>query len=76
VSRKVDRLVEKDLVSRRESPQDRRYTVLELTPDGEKILKNLSAASLKWVEEPLGKLNDQELETVIEAFSILKKIAR
>jgi DNA-binding MarR family transcriptional regulator len=36
VSRKIDSLVEKELVSRRESREDQRFTVLELTGDGEK----------------------------------------
>lgn len=75
VSRKVDSLVEKELITRRESIHDRRYTVLELTPKGERILESLSAASLEWLEGPLGKLNDQELKTVTEAFQILKKIS-
>ena len=75
VSRKVDSLVEKGLLSRRESPEDRRYTVLELTQNGEEILKLMSAASLAWLEEQLGALSIQELETVIQAFSLLNKIS-
>jgi len=75
VSRKLDNLVEKGLVSRKESPQDRRFTVLELTPEGEKILEVLSTTKRKWLEEPLGSLTDQELETVIEGFSTLMKIS-
>lgn len=39
VSRKVDSLVEKGLLSRRESPEDRRFTVLELTQNRGRNLK-------------------------------------
>ena len=75
VSRKVDSLVEKGLVSRSESPEDRRFTVLELTPLGDKILQELSISNRGWLEDQLGTFGDQELETVIEAFSTLKKIS-
>jgi len=75
VSLKLDNLVEKGLVSRKESPQDRRFTMLKLTPEGERILEVLSTAKRKWLEEPLGSLTDQELETVIEGFSTLMKIS-
>lgn len=75
VSRKVDSLVEKGLVSRRESPEDRRFTVLELTPQGDQILEVLRASNREWLEDKLGSLDNQELEIVIEAFALLKKIS-
>lgn len=75
VSRKVDSLVEKGLVSRCESSEDRRFTVLALTPEGERILKEIRTSTRGWFKAQLGELDDQELETVLEAFSILNKIS-
>ena len=75
VSRKVDSLVEKGLVSRSESAEDRRFSVLEVTPKGEEILDVMSASSRGWLQDKLGVLDSQELATVIQAFLILKKIS-
>jgi DNA-binding MarR family transcriptional regulator len=73
VSKKVDSLVEKGLVSRRESPEDRRFTVLELTPEGEEIMADLLASNRAQLRGLFESLNDQEIETIIQAFLILKK---
>jgi len=75
VSRKVDSLVDKGLVTRRESTEDRRFTMLELTAEGHRILEELRRRNRVLLEELLGTLNDHELEIVIEAFFILKKIS-
>ena len=75
VSRKVDSLVEKGLVSRRELPEDRRYTVLELTDEGEKVLQEISISSRVWLEERLGTLDYEDLEKIIQAFTALRKLS-
>jgi DNA-binding MarR family transcriptional regulator len=74
VSRKVDSLVEKGLVSRRESPEDRRYTVLELTLEGDRILEELRASNREWLDERFRRLEEQEIEIVNQALIILKKL--
>jgi len=76
VSRKVDSLVDKGLVSRRESQEDRRFTVLELTEDGEKILEFMYESSHVWLEEQLMTLDNQELAAVIQGFEILKQVGK
>ena len=75
VSRKVDSLVEKGLVSRRELPEDRRYTVLELTDEGVKVLQEISISSRVWLEERLGTLDYEDLEKIIQAFTALRKLS-
>jgi DNA-binding MarR family transcriptional regulator len=76
VSRKIDNLVEKGLVSRKESREDRRFTILELTEEGEKILQMMASSRRVWLEEQLGSLDDKELEIIIQAFSILGKLQK
>jgi len=75
VSRKVDSLVERGLVTRKESPEDRRFTILALTAVGDHILRKLRSRNRKLLEEHFGSLDDREVEIVIEAFNILKKIS-
>lgn len=75
VSRKMDSLVAKNLVTRNESLEDRRITMLELTDDGEKVLELMSATSRVWLEEQFGALAEDELETIIQAFSALSKLS-
>jgi len=76
VSRKVDNLVEKGLVSRKESREDRRFTVLELTEEGGNILQMMALSRRMWLEEMLTTLNDHELETIIQAFIVLGKLSK
>lgn len=76
VSRKVENLVEKGLVSRRESREDRRFVVLDLTQAGETALRVIYSSSRAWLEEQLDRLDDQELETIIKAFEALSKLSR
>lgn len=76
VSRKVDSLVEKGLVSRHESPEDRRFTVLELTPEGDRILEELRVSNRSWLDSKLSSLNKDELETILKAFEIFNKLSK
>lgn len=76
VSRKIDNLVEKGLVSRKESREDRRFTILELTEEGKNILQILASSRRVWLEEQLGTLDDKELEMIIQAFSVLGKLQK
>jgi DNA-binding MarR family transcriptional regulator len=76
VSRKVEHLVEKGLVARRESQKDRRCTILELTEAGEEIIQEMEFSRRKWLEEQFSVLDDQELETIIQALSLMTALSQ
>jgi DNA-binding MarR family transcriptional regulator len=76
VSRKVEHLVEKGLVARRVSQQDRRCTILELTATGEEILQVMEFSRQKWLEEQFSALDDHDLEVIIQAFSLMNELSR
>lgn len=75
VSRKVEHLVEKGLVARRESQQDRRCTILELTEAGEEIIREMEFSRQQWLEEQFSILDDNALETIIEALSLMRTLS-
>jgi len=76
VSRKVEHLVEKGLVARRESQQDRRCTILELTEAGEEIIQEMEFSRQKWLEEQFSLLDDHDLETIIHALSLMRALSQ
>ena len=72
VSQAVDLLVEKGLVSRRQNTRDRRYVQIDLTESGSSLLGAVFSKNRRWMVEKMAALSPQELETVIQAMSILK----
>jgi DNA-binding MarR family transcriptional regulator len=74
ISQAVDILVNKGLVTRVQSTQDRRYVELALTDDGNHLLDTVFKETRKWMKERMHALTAQELETIAEAMAIMKKI--
>jgi len=74
ISQAVDILVNKGLLTRVQSTQDRRYVELALTDDGNHLLDTVFKETRKWMKERMHALTAQELETVAEAMEIMKKI--
>lgn len=73
----MDSLVEKSLVDRTRSDEDRRIVRVELTEQGLKIYAQALAIRLRMVRGMLGSLNNREQETLIELFSkIVHKIEK
>lgn len=72
----VDRLVEQGLVMRRESDQDRRVLLLEVTEKGEGILADLREARINTMQEVLGRLHESELECLVKGYESLLKAAQ
>ena len=72
ISRAVDILVEKDLVSRRENKNDRRFVQLDLTESGISLLDAVFGKNCLWMAEKMSALNPDELDTIIKAMAILK----
>ena len=73
ISRLVDILVNKSLVSRVENPVDRRHVQLSLTTDGDRLLLELYDHTRRWMAERLNSLNDEELTTLIQFLEMLRK---
>ncbi len=72
ISRLVDLLVNKNLVTRLENPDDRRHVSLSLTAQGEELLEELYKDTNCWMAMKMEKLNDAELNAVISALGLLR----
>jgi DNA-binding MarR family transcriptional regulator len=70
ISRTLATLEKKDLISKKQI--DKRTNLIQLTPEGEKILENTSYAVKEFRENLSSKLNSDEVKQLI---SLLKKIA-
>ncbi|MFT3895785.1 MAG: MarR family transcriptional regulator [Anaerolineales bacterium] len=74
ISQAVDVLVKKGLLTRVQSTTDRRVVELYLTDEGNALLDTVFKENREWMKERMGKLTNEELETVCEAMVVLKKI--
>ncbi|HVN15930.1 MAG TPA: MarR family transcriptional regulator [Anaerolineales bacterium] len=76
ISQAVDVLVNKGLVKRVQSKQDRRYVELTLTDAGDHLLDEVFKETREWMRERMGALNAAELEVVIHAMEAMKKMLK
>lgn len=67
----VDRLRQKDLVKTRTDLDDKRRSIISLTPQAEAMIDDLKRAGLKISKETLAPLTASERKTLV---SLLKKI--
>jgi DNA-binding MarR family transcriptional regulator len=67
----VDRLVDRNLVERREDPLDRRQHRCRLTAEGEQIVVRFLESTRSQTRELLETLSEEELETVLESTKIM-----
>ena len=67
----IDRLDEKDLVTREHSKEDRRKVFLKLTPKGEKVLNEIRESVLVKMKKRLKNFTDKEIVAILE---LLKKL--
>jgi DNA-binding MarR family transcriptional regulator len=74
VSKLVDGLVKQELVIRQESTADRRCLTLVLTQTGASIVNSARASAQANLTKNLGRLSDNELETVYQAMKLLRPI--
>ena len=72
ISRAVDNLVVKGLVTRTPDEQDRRLVKLALTDEGELLLETMREETRNWMLSRFDTLDDHELDTIIKAFDLLK----
>ena len=73
ISQAVDLLVERGLLTRRQSPDDRRYVQLELTTAGQELMDAIFRENREWMQARLSTLNEEEIRAVLAAFAALKK---
>jgi DNA-binding MarR family transcriptional regulator len=74
ISQAVDILVQKGLLTRVQSTQDRRYAELALTDEGNHLLDSVFNETREWMKERMHAFTAHELETMAEAMEIMKKI--
>jgi MarR family transcriptional regulator, 2-MHQ and catechol-resistance regulon repressor len=72
ISQAVDTLVEKGLILRSQSPDDRRWVHLELTPAGDELLNAIFKETHNWMKTKMGTLRPDELEVMVQAMSLFK----
>lgn len=73
ISQLVNTLVEKDLVKRSTSRDDRRCIRLELTPEGGRLLDTIFEKNRRWMAQKMAVLNADEHRQLIEALDLLKR---
>jgi MarR family transcriptional regulator, 2-MHQ and catechol-resistance regulon repressor len=69
----VDRLAERGLVERRECAHDRRARYAALTPEGEKVVRQLMPGHLRAIEKAMSGLTQSEQR---ECTRLLKKLGK
>ncbi len=62
----VERLVEQGLVTRIPNPDDRRITWLEITPEGQELLTNLTEVQSHHMEQILGGMQEEDMAALLQ----------
>jgi DNA-binding MarR family transcriptional regulator len=71
----VDRLVEQELVSRTQNPEDRREMTLQATDKGQALVSNLKEVGIKHMTQILSLLSLEELSALAQGLSAFIKAA-
>ncbi len=73
ISQAINLLVEKDLLTRHHSTDDRRYVELRLTQSGNDLLNAISETNHAWMMEKMAVLRPGEINCLVNALEILKR---
>jgi DNA-binding MarR family transcriptional regulator len=73
ISQAVDALVNKDLVSRTPSVDDRRCVLLELTDEGAALLDAIFGQARQWMKTKLSSLEADDLRAVMSGLTLLRE---
>ncbi|MFD6843717.1 MarR family winged helix-turn-helix transcriptional regulator, partial [Bacillus cereus] len=71
LSRHIQGLVNKDLVERTQSPTDRRYLSITLTPEGEKYENEIGKQMNTYIEEILSNVPKEKRMQVLESIDLI-----
>lgn len=74
VSKAVDVLVKKRLVSRQQDPSDRRYIPLVLTDEGQSVMSSIFDETERWLTERFACLTTAELESLLQSMDLIQKV--
>lgn len=74
VSQAVNLLVEKGLLTRQQSADDRRYVELQLTQSGNEMLNGIFDGNRAWMLEKLAGLSPNEIDCLNNAMKVLGTI--
>jgi DNA-binding MarR family transcriptional regulator len=74
ISQAVDTLVHKGLLTRTQSTEDRRFVALTLTENGIALLDTVFKETRAWMKERMSDLTDEELDSITNAMTSLKKM--
>jgi DNA-binding MarR family transcriptional regulator len=69
----ADRLLKRGLITRTESPDDRRVLVLRTTPKGEELVGELRRKRKERMDELFNSLTDEEASIVAQALKFMVK---
>jgi DNA-binding MarR family transcriptional regulator len=72
ISQAVDALVNKGLVSRTPSTDDRRCILLELTGEGAALLDAIFGQARQWMKSKFTSLSADDLQTIMSGLALLK----
>ncbi len=73
VSKAVDALVNKGLVSRSTDASDRRHVHLSLSGEGERVLSAIYAGTEAWLAARFARLTSEELVETLRSLDLLRK---
>jgi DNA-binding MarR family transcriptional regulator len=73
ISRKIDLLVEKGMVTRRRDPEDRRALVLEITDEGQRVMEQHRQHANLQLSKYLESLTEEELLQIMQSLKLLRK---
>jgi len=74
ISQAVDTLVNKGLLTRTQSTEDRRFVELTLTESGNALLDTVFKETRRWMKELMNDLSNEELDNIASAMASLKKM--
>lgn len=74
ISQAVETLVQKNLLIRVQSKQDRRFVELALTQSGAALLETIFQDTRSWMKRLMGTLTINELENIAHAMDAMKQM--
>jgi DNA-binding MarR family transcriptional regulator len=72
VTQLVQKLVRDGLVEMHKPPQDRRASIVRLTPEGRQLFSRLARSHQDWIDQLLGGLDFTQRERLYVALGVLK----